>query len=63
MPSPIALPVDVVEFLHLVFTEVNLRVTRKISRMPSTHETALDFSLIESLSHYSAPIRFGFRLG
>ena len=59
MPSPIYLPTDVVEFLHNVFSKANLRVTRKISRMPSTHETALDHSLIEALSHYTAPIRLG----
>ena len=59
MPSPIHLPADVVNFLHKVFSEASLRVTRKMSRMPSTHETALDFSLIEVLSHYAAPIRLG----
>ena len=59
MLSPIILPPDVVDFLDKVFSEANLRVTRKISRMPSIHETALDLSLIEVLSHYTAPIRFG----
>ena len=59
MPSPINLPTDVVDFLHKVFSATNLRVTRKISRMPSTHETALDLSLIEALSQHNAPIRFG----
>ena len=59
MPSRIDLPTDVVDFLHNVFSKTNLRVTRKISRMPSIHETSLDFSLIEALSNYTAPIRFG----
>ena len=59
MLSPITLPPDVVDFLDKVFSEANLRVTRKISRMPSIHETALDLSLIEVLSHYTAPIRLG----
>ena len=59
MPPPIDLPHDVVDFLRKVFSEANLRVTRKMSRMPSTHETGLDHSLIDALSHYAAPIRFG----
>ncbi len=59
MPSPINLPNDVVDFLRRVFLKANLRVTRKMSRMPSIHEPALDFSLIEALSRYAAPIRFG----
>lgn len=59
MPSPIQLPADVVDFLREVFSEANLRVTTKISQMPSTHETDLDFSLIEVLSCYAAPILLG----
>lgn len=59
MPYPIHLPDDVVVFLRQVFSKANLGVTRKMSRMPSTHESALDFSLIDALSHYAAPIRFG----
>ena len=59
MPSPISLPIDVVDLLRRVFSEANLRVTRKMSRMPSTHETTLDQSFIEALSHYAAPIRLG----
>ena len=59
MASPIHLPSDVVAFLRSVFWNANLRVTRKMSHMPSTHETALDLSLIEVLSYHNAPIRFG----
>ncbi len=59
MPSPINLPDDVVNYLRHVFSRANLRVTRMMSRMPSTHESALDLSLIEALSNRAAPIRFG----
>ena len=59
MSSPIHLPADVIAFLRSVFSDANLRVTRKISRMPSIHETALDLSFIEVLSNYTAPIRLG----
>ena len=57
MSAPILLPSDVVDFLRRVLRAANLRVARTISRMPSVHETSLDHSLIEAISHYAVPIR------
>ena len=56
-PVPIPLPRDVLDFLGRVFGEVNDRVSRKMSNMPTIHEPSLDMSVIEALSHHSAPFQ------
>lgn len=52
------LPDEVVEYVRAVFLECNNRVSRKMSRMPTTHETSLDLSFIEAISQFGAPHRF-----
>lgn len=46
-------------WLLSVFAEVNERASRKLSRIPTTHETSLDETVIEQLSQVACPFRFG----
>ena len=55
----IYLPSDVLDFLTTVFSECNTAVSRKMSRMPTIHETSLDHTFIERLSDHSAPAILG----
>lgn len=57
--SNVAIPADVLYFLETVFAQCNLRVARKMSKMPTVHETSLDMTFIEELSNYSAPVGLG----
>ncbi len=54
---PFPIPDDVREWVRSVFSSCNARVTGKLDRLPTTHETSLDLSLIEALSQISAPVR------
>jgi hypothetical protein len=54
----IKLPDDVKKWFHDVFAALNIRVSAKVSRIPTTHEVSLDLTFVEHLSHVSAPIRF-----
>jgi len=54
---PFPIPDDVREWVRSVFSSCNARVTGKLDRLPTTHETSLDLSLIEALSQVSAPVR------
>jgi hypothetical protein len=54
--SPI--PPEIVDWIRGVFESVNARVSLKLTRFPTTHETSLDMSLIEEVSQHSAPVRF-----
>lgn len=56
--SPIPLPADVLAFLRSVFADVNSRVATKMACIPTVHETSLDLSFIEALTHYAAPFEF-----
>jgi hypothetical protein len=56
---PFILPVPVKNWLVSVFAEVNVRTSRKLSRIPTTHETSLDETVIEQLSQVACPFRFG----
>lgn len=57
--SEMNLPPEVVEYVRSIFAGCNDRVSEKLSRMPTTHETSLDLSLIESISQFAAPQRVG----
>src|SRR4051794_29808930 len=43
---PFRLPGPVREWLWSAFAEVNIRTSRKLSRIPTTHETSLDEAVI-----------------
>jgi hypothetical protein len=49
------LPQEVLDYVRGVFAKCKRRAASKMSRMPTTHETALDFSLIEGISALGAP--------
>ena len=55
---PFVIPSEVVNWIREVFSSVNQRVSAKLTRFPTTHETSLDMSLIEEVSEHSAPVRF-----
>ena len=55
---PFAIPADIILWIRTVFAEMNQRASAKLSRIPNIHETSLDMTLIEQLSHYAAPVRF-----
>jgi hypothetical protein len=55
---PFVIPSEVVNWIREVFSSVNQRVSSKLTRFPTTHETSLDMSLIEEVSEHSAPVRF-----
>ena len=57
--SNVAIPADVLAFLETVFAQCNLKIAKKISKMPTVHETSLDLTFIEELSNFSAPVRLG----
>ena len=59
MPTMPAIPDDVVAWINKVFNECNEKVSRKISRIPTSYETALDQSFIEALSTYAVPMILG----
>jgi hypothetical protein len=59
MPElPFQIPQEVIDWIRAVFADVNLRVSQKLTRIPTTHETSLDITLIEELSQHAAPFRF-----
>ncbi len=53
------LPTEVVDYVRSIFAGCNDRVSEKLSRMPTTHETSLDLSLIEAVSLFATPQRVG----
>lgn len=53
------LPAEVYDYVRNVFAECNSRVAAKMTRIPTVHETSLDITLIEALSHFAAPSRVG----
>jgi len=52
------LPSDVTDWLLEVFRACGDHTARKMSRIPTVHETSLDFSVIEHLTNVSAPFHF-----
>lgn len=59
MSRLLPIPQDVMDVLEGIFGDANERVARKMSGMPSVHETSLDLTLIEHLSNFSAPVTLG----
>lgn len=55
---PFALPPPVLNWIRDVFEQVNFRSSAKLTRIPTTWETSLDMTVIEQLSHFSAPFTF-----
>ncbi len=53
----ILLPPVVIEYVRGAFADSNQRASAKVSRMPTTHESSLDLSIIDALSQYAAPQR------
>jgi hypothetical protein len=57
-PWDFSLPHEANEWLKSVFAEVNHRTSAKLTRIPTTHETSLDLTVIEQLSQFASPFRF-----
>lgn len=55
---PFPVPIEVTNWVRTIFGQVNERTSKKLSRIPTTHETSLDLTIIEQLSQYAAPFRF-----
>jgi hypothetical protein len=52
-----SLPHDVREWIRHVFHTTNDRISTKLDRIPTVHETSLDLTFIESLSNFSSPFK------
>lgn len=52
------IPAEVIDWIRAVFSAVNRRISTKLTRFPTTHETSLDISFIEEVSQHSAPVQF-----
>lgn len=55
---PIPLPEDVKQWIREVFASCNHRISAKLSRIPTTHETSLDMTFVEHFSEFAVPVRF-----
>ncbi|MGH2703463.1 MAG: hypothetical protein ACRDJ2_17055 [Actinomycetota bacterium] len=55
------LPAEVLDYVRSVFAECRKRAATKMSRMPTTHETALDLSIIDCILEFGAPQRLAAR--
>ena len=55
MTSLPELPPAVIEYVREVFAECSKRAATKMSRMPTTHETSLDLSVIDCVSSFAGP--------
>lgn len=58
MAPPVPIPPDVSTWLLGVFGDCNRRVSTIVTNVPTTHETPLDMSFIQSFLDVSAPHRF-----
>lgn len=58
MPPPIPIPTDVRSWLLDVFGSCNDRISRIVTDVPTTYETALDMTFIQHFLGVSAPHRF-----
>ena len=54
----ISIPEEVSTWISRVFAQCNRRVATKMSAAPTVHESWLDFTFIECISQYAAPVRF-----
>ena len=55
MPPPFPIPADVRAFIHDSFARCNARISSRLTRLPTLHETYLDMCFIDSLSDVAAP--------
>lgn len=53
--GPVPLPSDVVDYVTQTFQRANNEVSRRIDRMPTTHEENLDLTFIDSLAAATGP--------
>ncbi len=53
----IPLPHDVTRWIRYVFHACNSRVSSKISKIPTIHESSLDLTFIEALSQFHSPFK------
>jgi hypothetical protein len=53
---PPNLPSDVLNSLKAIFADCNHRISKKLSDNPNIHEESLDFTFIETFSHFEAPM-------
>ncbi len=54
---PFPLPEAVKDWVRSAFRQVNERTARKLTRIPTTHETSLDLTVIEQISQFATPFR------
>src|ERR1700690_3693023 len=59
LSKTMTIPSNVREYIKAVFRSCNTQVTNKLSKFPSFPEPSLDTTLIDHLSHYTAPRQFG----
>jgi hypothetical protein len=56
--APYSIPANVKQWIRSVFAKVNRRTSNKLTRIPTTHETSLDLTVIEQISQVASPFRF-----
>lgn len=52
---PIPLPLDAVEYIRQIFSDVDEHVTSRLDRMPTVHEESLDFAFIDAVAVAQGP--------
>ena len=55
VPPPFPIPADVRAFVHASFARCNARISSRLTRLPTLHETYLDMCFIDTLSDVAAP--------
>lgn len=55
----INLPDDVLAYVERIFTQCNLAVSKKVSKMLNVYETSLDQTFIDQISNHAAPVTLG----
>lgn len=55
----INLPDDVLTYVERIFTQCNLAVSKKLSKMLNIYETNLDQTFIDHISNHAAPVTLG----
>jgi hypothetical protein len=50
------IPSDVIEWIKMIFEDVNRITAEKIHNLPNVSEPSLDMSFIEHLTHFAAPV-------
>ena len=55
----INLPDDVLAYVERIFTQCNLAVSKKVSKMLNVYETNLDQTFIDQISNHAVPVTLG----